>query len=632
MREDANRITPATIICQQHFNEADSDDIQSDKTLLSLRDPLSHIPLHMPVRGARCRHLQTFDLWTYLSMNEQCPTWTCPICGQHDTLQATGVSKANSVIVDTLPDQRTRVSLPPSSNDGLMICGFVKSLLERVRERGKDVEHVSLDKNGSLLDESQLNDSVRTTVLGKRDRDCCELTEIRDSPAKVAVIDLTADSDEEVIDIPPALPLSQGSALSETRKVVEELDNDGKIVFAFYAGKNLWIVAVNYQARMRKEMAEKFAAIMHDRAAKAPQVAIDNVEGNDMEDVDLSTTPQNATSSETLEVTPHVPSPIPNLVSASTDSVSRNPAITANQVKRTQADNSAMLLVNSTPSAVNGEKVLPTNESSGNIDDGAMSGTPTILEPPHSNDSGARASDSTTTANIAMESIPITSSPVAIPPLAPNSTTDNSAAHGSMVHNHIAKNIGGQNWINTPQEEVHSLLSFANISASAFNQAGDENQGTHSTRRYSPPAFPHVFDLVSPMALIPQEQLSVHHAGNPDDNIPASTNSSGSLKLLAYTSHQVSHMRRPTANGVTSATALPTSPAVCPPMLNGSPAVCPITTSLKISFPDAVSSISHNHPPPPEADSSVTSSQGVSLNPTLDGHDSAAFSETTSSY
>lgn len=48
----------------------DTDEVAATSTRLSLKCPLGLIPIHIPARGVGCRHLQCFDLMTYLSYNK----------------------------------------------------------------------------------------------------------------------------------------------------------------------------------------------------------------------------------------------------------------------------------------------------------------------------------------------------------------------------------------------------------------------------------------------------------------------------------------------------------------------------------------------------------------------------------
>ncbi|XP_025193283.1 E3 SUMO-protein ligase PIAS1-like [Melanaphis sacchari] len=47
---------------------------------VSLVCPLSKLRMNIPAKSANCRHLKCFDAYTFLKMNENKPTWRCPIC------------------------------------------------------------------------------------------------------------------------------------------------------------------------------------------------------------------------------------------------------------------------------------------------------------------------------------------------------------------------------------------------------------------------------------------------------------------------------------------------------------------------------------------------------------------------
>ncbi|KAJ1968381.1 E3 SUMO-protein ligase pli1 [Dispira parvispora] len=56
------------------------DDIVATGRLMSLKCPLSYTRIKDPCRSTRCDHIQCFDAMSYLQVNEQVPTWKCPIC------------------------------------------------------------------------------------------------------------------------------------------------------------------------------------------------------------------------------------------------------------------------------------------------------------------------------------------------------------------------------------------------------------------------------------------------------------------------------------------------------------------------------------------------------------------------
>ncbi|XP_077554167.1 E3 SUMO-protein ligase PIAS2-like [Haemaphysalis longicornis] len=49
---------------------------------VSLVCPLSRRRMSVPCRRVRCRHVQCFDAYTYLSLNKSTPkrSWFCPVC------------------------------------------------------------------------------------------------------------------------------------------------------------------------------------------------------------------------------------------------------------------------------------------------------------------------------------------------------------------------------------------------------------------------------------------------------------------------------------------------------------------------------------------------------------------------
>ncbi|GAA5796224.1 hypothetical protein HPULCUR_001594 [Helicostylum pulchrum] len=59
--------------------QEDADIIMESETL-STKCPLAFTRIVTPIRSKSCNHLQCFDASTFLTMNEQTPTWSCPVC------------------------------------------------------------------------------------------------------------------------------------------------------------------------------------------------------------------------------------------------------------------------------------------------------------------------------------------------------------------------------------------------------------------------------------------------------------------------------------------------------------------------------------------------------------------------
>jgi E3 SUMO-protein ligase PIAS1 len=60
----------------------DPDEIVATSTVLSLKDPVAYTRITTPCRSIACAHNQCFDAAAYLQLQEQAPTWTCPICSK----------------------------------------------------------------------------------------------------------------------------------------------------------------------------------------------------------------------------------------------------------------------------------------------------------------------------------------------------------------------------------------------------------------------------------------------------------------------------------------------------------------------------------------------------------------------
>ncbi|KAF8948724.1 SUMO ligase siz1 [Haplosporangium gracile] len=58
------------------------DDIMELSSTLSLKCPLGVQRIEVPCRSSKCQHLQCFDAFTFLGINEHVQRWTCPVCNR----------------------------------------------------------------------------------------------------------------------------------------------------------------------------------------------------------------------------------------------------------------------------------------------------------------------------------------------------------------------------------------------------------------------------------------------------------------------------------------------------------------------------------------------------------------------
>lgn len=58
------------------------DDVVATSSNMSLRDPVQMTRIETPCRSNVCKHNECFDAAVFLALQEQAPTWTCPICSR----------------------------------------------------------------------------------------------------------------------------------------------------------------------------------------------------------------------------------------------------------------------------------------------------------------------------------------------------------------------------------------------------------------------------------------------------------------------------------------------------------------------------------------------------------------------
>ncbi|KAF3042118.1 SUMO ligase siz1 [Didymella heteroderae] len=74
-------ITKMSVLNEMKAKAADPD-IEVGSSVMSLKDPISTLRISIPCRSTVCTHNQCFDAESFLQLQEQAPTWICPICSK----------------------------------------------------------------------------------------------------------------------------------------------------------------------------------------------------------------------------------------------------------------------------------------------------------------------------------------------------------------------------------------------------------------------------------------------------------------------------------------------------------------------------------------------------------------------
>lgn len=88
-------------------NQDNDDDIQTLSTILSLKCPLSYCRISTPVRSIHCKHIECFDAKSFLQLQQQATTWTCPICNKVLDFDSLAVDDYLHEILEILKNDET---------------------------------------------------------------------------------------------------------------------------------------------------------------------------------------------------------------------------------------------------------------------------------------------------------------------------------------------------------------------------------------------------------------------------------------------------------------------------------------------------------------------------------------------
>ncbi|GBF66401.1 E3 SUMO-protein ligase [Trichophyton mentagrophytes] len=104
-----------TISAEQVVREmqtrAQDADIVTTSAVMSLKCPLSTLRISVPCRTSLCTHNQCFDATSFLQLQEQAPTWSCPICYKATSFEALQVDQYVDNILRATPQSVDQVTI-----------------------------------------------------------------------------------------------------------------------------------------------------------------------------------------------------------------------------------------------------------------------------------------------------------------------------------------------------------------------------------------------------------------------------------------------------------------------------------------------------------------------------------------
>ncbi|KAF2176257.1 hypothetical protein K469DRAFT_607743 [Zopfia rhizophila CBS 207.26] len=116
VEELAKRIAQRHVISKQSvinemLRKANDPDIVVDSTVMSLKDPISTLRMTLPCRSNLCNHNQCFDAESFLQLQEQAPTWQCPVCNKTVSFEGLAVDQYVQEILESVPKGTDQVTI-----------------------------------------------------------------------------------------------------------------------------------------------------------------------------------------------------------------------------------------------------------------------------------------------------------------------------------------------------------------------------------------------------------------------------------------------------------------------------------------------------------------------------------------
>ncbi|KAL2428979.1 E3 SUMO-protein ligase pli1 [Exophiala dermatitidis] len=182
--------------------KAEDPDIVATSSVLSLKDPVAYTRIVTPCRSIACNHNQCFDAASYLQLQEQAPTWTCPICNKPAPWENLALDLYVNDILNSTPQDIDAVAVEPDGrwhiqkdNDEPNHNGNPTP-----SEEDDDEDLVVMPgrtEHRPLKVEALTPHSVRTPPLSSREDSTAPSASRQNKRPRADVIDLTLSDDDE---------------------------------------------------------------------------------------------------------------------------------------------------------------------------------------------------------------------------------------------------------------------------------------------------------------------------------------------------------------------------------------------------------------------------------------------------
>ncbi|KAI4142195.1 MAG: hypothetical protein LQ340_007418, partial [Diploschistes diacapsis] len=171
--EERRAITREQVV-REMIEKAQDADLEATSTVMSLKCPLSTLRMTTPCRSTICIHNQCFDALSFLQLQQQAPTWTCPLCNRIVSFNDLQVDLYVDHILKAVPEAVEQVSISPDGEWTVLGQGESNVRHSNAREDQNDeglieIPDVSYEENSSRFTAAAASGVTRTPTHPSRE-------------------------------------------------------------------------------------------------------------------------------------------------------------------------------------------------------------------------------------------------------------------------------------------------------------------------------------------------------------------------------------------------------------------------------------------------------------------------------
>ncbi|KAG0220264.1 SUMO ligase siz1 [Mortierella sp. NVP41] len=239
------------------------EDIMATSSTLSLKCPLGFQRITIPCRSSYCQHLQCFDAYTFFNLNEQTPTWNCPVCSRimhsWEEIVVDGYFKD---ILKSTPESLESITVQA---DGSWELPSSSSPSEQVIAPSPIKKKAApTDDSVFIIDEDDSEDEAPAATAPP--------TPAKPAKPAIEVIDLISDSEDEDAEEPVTKSASTTTAI--------DFDGDASMQDAANSLQNMAQATPGPSTAVKTEDLDRTAPVENEAALTAPEAPTPSIIGS----------------------------------------------------------------------------------------------------------------------------------------------------------------------------------------------------------------------------------------------------------------------------------------------------------------------------------------------------------------